>query len=168
MSAWISVDYSVLLVVDNADLSRLAVGFMRAAPHIRLCIANDAIEAKAYLSGRDDYADRDVHPIPQVILLDIDLPQKSGLELLRWMKADRGLTLLPVIVLTSCCESTDVNRAYELGANSCLLKSEDEAIMHDIARGIGDYASVLRRRFMPSRESSVDDAALFPIGSASL
>jgi len=78
------VEYPVLLVTGNReDRARMALAFVMAAPNVRLCIANDGEQARTYLSGFERYADRDAYPIPQLILLDLDLPRNSGLEILR-------------------------------------------------------------------------------------
>jgi len=86
------------------------------------CVANGE-EAVAYLSGQGGYADRGAHPLPFMMLLDLKLPRLSGHEVLKWLRAqNNGLKRLPVVVLTSSREPADINRAYELGANSYLVK----------------------------------------------
>ena len=75
-----------------------------------------------YLAGRGDYADRITHPLSSLVLLDLKLPRKSGHEVLEWLRAQPALNRMPVVVLTSSKESRDVNRAYDLGANSYLVK----------------------------------------------
>ncbi len=137
-------DYAVLLVDDNPDeRSGVVLTFMNAAPHVRICLAEDARQAQAYLSGDAVYADREKYPIPQVILLDLKLARKSGFQILEWLRDEPQLKRIPVIVLTSSEESSDIDRAYALGASSCLLKSGTDGIMGDIAKGIGDYAALL-------------------------
>lgn len=74
--------------------------------------------AIAYLAGQEPFADRDQSPYPTVILLDLKLPRRSGFEVLEWLRAQPGLRRLPVVVLTSSGQTEDVNRAYDLGANS--------------------------------------------------
>jgi CheY-like chemotaxis protein len=140
-------DYTVLLVDDNPDeRSGVVLTFMNAAPHVRICIAEDVLQAQAYLSGDAVYADREKYPMPQVIMLDLGLARKSAFRILEWLR-DRPQRI-PVIILTSSDESSDVDRAYALGASSCLLKSAGDGIMHDIAKGIGDYAALLKLRFV--------------------
>lgn len=85
------------------------------------CVGNGE-EAVAYLSGSGDYADRTRHPLPFMMLLDLKLPRLSGHEVLRWLREQPGLKRLPVVVLTSSREPSDINRAYEIGANSYLVK----------------------------------------------
>ena len=86
------------------------------------CVANGE-EAVAYLSGQGSYGDRGTHPLPFMMLLDLKLPRLSGHEVLKWLRTqNNGLKRLPVVVLTSSREPADINRAYELGANSYLVK----------------------------------------------
>lgn len=142
-----ALNYSVLLIAESPDeRGRVALAFVRAAPNVRLCIAHNAKEARSYLLGTGIYSDRDAYPAPQLILLDLDLPQKSAFDVLQWLRAAPGLKQIPVIVLTSPGQSSDVDRAYALGANSCILKTVNEKVMHDIAKGIGDYAALLENR----------------------
>ena len=87
-----------------------------------MAVVRDGDQAVAYLEGKGDYADRKQHPLPVVVLLDLKLPRRSGLEVLEWMRAQPDLRRIPVVVLTSSRESVDVNKAYDLGANSYLVK----------------------------------------------
>jgi CheY-like chemotaxis protein len=138
------MEFAILLIEDNTDeLSRMMLAFMRAAPNVRVCVAQHGEEAQAYLSGVGDCADREAFPIPHVILLDLDLPRNSSFKLLKWLRAEPDLKRIPVIVLTSSVESDDIDLAYGLGANSCLLKTVHEEVIQDIAKGIGDYAALL-------------------------
>lgn len=116
-------NHLILLVEDNPDDVLL---IQRAFQHARIAnplqIVSDGEAAIAYLSGKTDLADRLRHPLPALILLDLKLPRVSGLEVLEWMRKREGLKRLPVVVLTSSNQISDVNRAYDLGANSYLVK----------------------------------------------
>ena len=79
-------------------------------------------EAIAYLRGDGQYRDRDQFPLPQFLLLDLKMPRKNGFEVIEWVRQQPGLKRLPIVVLTSSREDPDVNRAYELGANTYLVK----------------------------------------------
>jgi CheY-like chemotaxis protein len=85
----------------------------------------DGEEAIAYLKGEGKYANRVEYPIPSLVLLDLKMPQKGGLEVLRWIRALPTLYRLPVLVLTISNQIADINRAYALGANSFINKSFD-------------------------------------------
>ena len=113
----------ILIVEDNGDdvaLIRRAFGQCKIAN--RLSVVSDGDAAVAYLSGTGPYADRADHPLPALVMLDLKLPRRSGLEVLEWMKHQPLLRRMPVVILTSSKEHKDVNRAYDLGANSYLTK----------------------------------------------
>jgi CheY-like chemotaxis protein len=130
------MDNTVLLIGGAPDgPCRLKLAFLSAAPNVSLRIVQSATETQAYLSGVD--------PMPRLILVDLDVAQSAGLEVLQWMKAKPGLRQIPVIVLTSAGESSDVDQAYALGASSCLLKSMDQEATRDLAVGIEAYAALL-------------------------
>jgi len=136
--------YTVLVVENNAeDRSRMALAMIRAASHDQLCMAKDPVEGQTYLSGAAKSADRGSHPRPELILLGVDPPSQGSMEFLHWLRSG-DYRETPVIVLASSPESPDINQAYATGANSCLLKSRDEEVLADLARGIGDYAVLLK------------------------
>jgi|HubBroStandDraft_1064217.scaffolds.fasta_scaffold203514_2 CheY-like chemotaxis protein len=138
------MDSTVLLMGGTPEgPCRLKLAFLSAAPNVSLRIVESATETQAYLSGLDAYADRDGYPMPRLILVDLDVAQSTGLEVLQWVKAKPGLMQIPVIVLTSTGESSDVDQAYALGASSCLLKSTDQEATQDLAKGIEAYAALL-------------------------
>lgn len=114
---------TILLVEDNAD----DVFFMRRALKkagiaALLQVVEDGQEAIHYLSGQGDYSDRQKAPLPSLVLLDLKMPRKSGLEVLEWVRRQPELGGLVVIVLTSSRQSKDVAAAARLGANSFLVK----------------------------------------------
>ena len=78
--------------------------------------------ALAYLSGTGEFADRNRHPMPQLVLLDLKMPRKSGLEVLSWMRNQPALKRVIIVIFTSSKHDQDINNAYELGANSYLVK----------------------------------------------
>ena len=82
------------------------------------------------------------HPLPVLILLDLDLSLPSSLEILEWLRSEKSYHQIPVIALTSTQTADRVNRAYELGANSCVMKTEN-GLMAEIARGIASFARIL-------------------------
>jgi CheY-like chemotaxis protein len=113
----------ILLVEDDPnDVLLIRRAFSRAKLLSSLHIVNDGDSAIDYLAGANQYGDRDLYPLPALILLDLKLPRRSGLEVLEWLKQQPELRRLPVVVLTSSRENIDVNRAYDLNANSYLVK----------------------------------------------
>src|SRR5438552_3819292 len=85
-------------------------------------VVSDGQEAIAYLKGEGQYSDRVKHPLPAVILLDINMPRKNGFEVLEWLRQQPTLKRLVVIVLTTSSRAVDTDRAYDLGANFYLSK----------------------------------------------
>jgi CheY-like chemotaxis protein len=138
----------VLLVEDDADdqvLIRRAFGRARLANPLRILPDGDA--AVAYLGGAGAFADRAANPPPAVVLLDLKLPRRSGLEVLEWLRARPApLGRTPVVVLTSSRESDDVRRAYDLGANSYLVKPIGFDDLFEMLRTAGLYWAVLNER----------------------
>lgn len=116
-------NYTILLVEDDPnDVFLIQRAFRKANLANPIQVMKDGEAAVLYLSGQEPYADRDRYPLPMLMLLDLKLPRRSGLEVLEWLKQQPKLKRLPVVVLTSSREHTDLNRAYDLGANSYLVK----------------------------------------------
>ena len=118
-----SAGHVILVVEDDPNdvlLIQRAFGKARILNPVRTVSNGD--EAVAYLSGEGPFADREAYPFPVLVLLDLKLPRRSGLEVLGWIRSHPGLKRLPIVVLTSSKESADINRAYDLGANSYLVK----------------------------------------------
>ena len=114
---------AVLLVEDNGDdvlLTTLALQKTRPGPLVN--IADNGEEGIRYLKGEGIYADRVKYPFPNLVLLDIRTPRKSGFEVLQWIRKQPALSHLPVIVFSGSSESGDVQQSYQNGANSFLRK----------------------------------------------
>lgn len=132
--------FPVLMVEDDPDdqvLIRRA--FVRAGAGIPVHVAGHGDEAIAYLSGAGAFADRARHPLPGLVLLDLKLPRRSGFEVLEWLRAQPRLRRIPVVVLTSSRETPDLARAYELGANSYLVKPPDLAALTAMMQTVDAY-----------------------------
>ncbi len=87
-----------------------------------LQVVNDGDAAVLYLSGQAPYNNRDLHPLPVLVLLDLKLPRRSGSEVLTWLRQQPGLKRLPVVVLTASKEYIDINKIYDLGVNAYIVK----------------------------------------------
>lgn len=113
----------VLLVEDNPQDVELTLRALRKRNFANpIQIAVDGAEALDFLFGRGAFAQRDVAQTPKVVLLDLKLPKLSGLEVLQAIKSDERTRAIPVVVLTSSREDPDIRAAYELGANSYVVK----------------------------------------------
>jgi CheY-like chemotaxis protein len=82
----------------------------------------DGSQTIAYLKGEGCYADRGLYPFPDILLLDVNMPRMNGFEVMEWMRQNEETRRLVIHVLTASCRDSDVERAYELGANSYILK----------------------------------------------
>jgi CheY-like chemotaxis protein len=120
-------DAGIILLVEDRpdDVELVRKAFVKAGITTPLKVVSDGEEAIAYLSGIGLYSNRDEYPLPELILLDLKMPKVDGFETLKWLRAQEGFHTIPVIVLTSSEQVRDVNRAYELGANSFLVKPFD-------------------------------------------
>lgn len=130
----------ILLADDDPDdvlLIRRALA--RAKMDHPVHVVNDGQAAVDYLAGTGAYADRARHPFPDLLLLDIKMPRRSGLEVLAWLRAQPVMGRLPVVMLTGSRETADVNRAYELGANSYVVKPGSPEEYLDVAHALGLY-----------------------------
>jgi CheY-like chemotaxis protein len=113
----------ILLVEDNRMDVELTLDAFREAKLLNaIHVAPNGQDALDYLFGHGTYADRDQHPLPSLILLDLKLPGIDGFDVLRQIKSTSILKRLPVIILTSSKEEGDRALSYDIGANSYLVK----------------------------------------------
>src|SRR5688572_30461536 len=117
-------DFTILLAEDNeTDVLLVRRALQGAGIHSRLEAVVDGEEAITYLRGENQYADRQRYPIPNLLLLDIKMPRKNGLEVLQWLRtSEPPLNRLPVIIMSSSSLQADIDRAYDLGVNAYLMK----------------------------------------------
>ena len=142
-----SATFPVLHVEDDSnDILLLRCAFQKAGVEAPPANVGDGLEAEDYLAGRGAYSDRAKHPLPSLVLLDIKLPKKSGLEVLEWMRAQPDLRLIPVIMLTSSQNSGDIRRAYELGANSYLVKPAEIGTLVEMVKALNVYWMTYNRQ----------------------
>jgi CheY-like chemotaxis protein len=114
---------TILLVDDNEDdVVIMRNSFTQAEIPNPVQSLPDGEEAIAYLKGEGRYQDRHRHPFPVVVFLDLNMPKKNGLEVLQWIREQPKLRTLTVHILSASSRSADVERAFELGANSYLIK----------------------------------------------
>ena len=116
----------ILLVEDDpADAALITRAFERTGVENAIRRVKDGEEALGYLTGAGAFADRKQHPVPAVILLDLNLPRFNGYQLMIWLRMQPELKCIPVVVLTESRDSDFINRAYDAGANSYLVKPGD-------------------------------------------
>jgi len=134
----------ILLVEDNSDDVVLTLRALKKNNILNeVVIAKDGAEALDYLFGTGKYEGRDTGDQPQLILLDLKLPRIDGLEVLKRMRTDPKTKLLPVVILTSSKEQSDLLDGYGSGANSYIRKPVDFRQFTEAVRQLGLYWLVL-------------------------
>lgn len=127
----------ILLVEDNASYRGLILAlFQRILPNTRLLIAKDGAEAVDILQAPGAFPSSSP---PDLVLLDLNLPKKSGLEVLTIIKSDPRLRSIPVIILSSSTREQDVQQSYALSANCYLNKPQDLAGFEEMIRAIDRF-----------------------------
>jgi CheY-like chemotaxis protein len=136
----------ILLVEDNPrdeELTLVALEDSRIANEV--VVTRDGVEALDYLFGTGAYAGRDTSDLPQVVLLDLKLPRVDGLEVLERIRSDQRTALVPVVILTSSDEESDLLRSYQLHVNSYIRKPVDFVQFNEVVAQLGMYWLVLNR-----------------------
>ncbi len=136
----------ILLVDDDSnDVLLIQRAFQKAGLRDVLRVVRNGEEAIEYLSGNGRYADRDSFPFPFLLLLDLKMPGVDGFEVLEWIRSRKDLRRLLVVVLTSSNLQADVDRAYELGANSYLVKPVEFGEMVNMVQRFEVYWTEINR-----------------------
>jgi CheY-like chemotaxis protein len=146
---------TILLAEDREDdIILVQKAFEKGRILNPLFVVRDGEEAINYLTGIFPFSDRVRFPIPVVLLLDLKMPRVDGFEVLRWLKTQPGLVTTRVVVLTSSEDIRDVRKAYQLGANSFLVKPLDFRNTPALVETITDYW--LRMSITPNPLSAVE------------
>jgi CheY-like chemotaxis protein len=133
------VNRTILVVEDDADDAHLIQrAFARAYPQAHLHRVDDGDAAIAYLEHAATFNSA-ANPVPDLMLLDLKLPLRNGFEVLEWTRAKHAHRTLPIVVLTGYGHAGDVKRAYELGANSYLVKPVSAKALQALAAVVGLY-----------------------------
>ncbi len=136
---------SILLVEDSPTDEKLTVhAFKRSNIENEIVVAHDGFEALEYLLGKPP--GNEAKELPAVVLLDLNLPRISGLEVLRRIRADEHTRYLPVVILTGSKEDEDLIRGYALGANAYVRKPVDFGEFVEAARTLGLFWLLLNQR----------------------
>ena len=131
---------TVLHVEDDPnDVLLFQHACQKAGVALNLRVVADGAEAIAYLRGTDGFADRQQHPLPRLVLLDLKMPRVNGFEVLAWIRKEKSFRSLPVVVLSSSNHAVDVQRAYDVGANSYLVKPVDFNSLVALAGNVHQY-----------------------------
>jgi CheY-like chemotaxis protein len=135
-------DEAVILLAEDRedDVVLISKAFKEGLVTNPLFVVRDGAEAIGYLQGEGKYANRVEYPLPDLLLLDLKMPKVDGFQVLRWVRQQpAGLSLLPVVVLTSSENIRDVKVAYELGANSFIVKPMEFENVVELSKTLRNY-----------------------------
>jgi CheY-like chemotaxis protein len=136
----------ILLIEDNIDDERLTLRALRRNNIMNeVVVACDGQEAIDYLFGTGSFAGRDLSVMPAVVILDLKLPRLSGLEVLKRIRNTDHTKRLPVVVLTSSDDESQVDESYRLGANSFIQKPTDPSDFSEMILQVAMYWLLLNR-----------------------
>lgn len=128
---------TILLVEDNrGDIRLIQEAFKSTAACCEVVVARDGMEAMSYLRQEGEYVN---NSLPDLVLLDLNLPRKDGREVLAEIKADPQLKHLPVVVLTTSLNDEDIFNSYDLHVNCYIAKSRNLTQLFKIVRGIEEF-----------------------------
>jgi CheY-like chemotaxis protein len=131
---------TVLLIEDDAnDVALFQHACKAASVSFSLLPIDDSEKALAYLGGDGEFSDRAAHPFPALVLLDWKMPRMAGCELLKTLRTTPAFRHVPVIAFTASQNIDDINNAYQIGANSYLLKPDKLEELVEMARVIDKY-----------------------------
>jgi len=136
----------ILLVEDNPNDAELALRALKKNNLANnILVVTDGEEALDFIFARGAFSERKIENGPKVILLDLKLPKVDGLEVLRAIKSDPRTKIIPVVVLTSSKEESDIVESYKLGANSYIVKPVEFAKFVAAVKDLGLYWLLLNQ-----------------------
>lgn len=134
----------ILLAEDNPDDQELALrAFKKSNLSNEIILVKDGVEALDYIFGTGAYAGAEPPPLPAVALLDLKMPRKDGLDVLKEIREHERTRFLPVVLLTSSKEEQDIIRSYQLGVNSYVRKPVDFNEFLKAVQNLGLYWLIL-------------------------
>jgi CheY-like chemotaxis protein len=138
---------TILLVEDNeTDIILIKRAFRKSYIANPLQEVQTLQDAKDYILGKEKYTDRVKYPLPVLILLDLKLPDGSGLDFLKLNQENDKFKRIPVVVLTGSHNNEDINKAYDLGANSYIIKPVNFSRLIEMVKSLGNYWFVLNKK----------------------
>ena len=129
---------------EECDVFLFQHAMRKAGDNVSIQVATDGQKAIDYLKGAGKFANRNEFPLPSLVLLDLKLPHITGLDVLKWVRQEAGLSI-PVVILSSSENEDDIATAYELGANAYLVKPSDTSELNGIAKTLKDFWLIQNR-----------------------
>ncbi|HEY9881313.1 MAG TPA: response regulator, partial [Leptolyngbyaceae cyanobacterium] len=127
---YIEDDAAYVLLVKRA----LQRSKLDTLPHLE--VVGSVEDAFRYLQGQDPYNNRATHPLPSLVITDLRLPGKSGLQLVKWVREQSQLASLPIVMLTGSAVDEDIKHAYELGIDFCLVKPTEVDVLVSVIQAL--------------------------------
>lgn len=132
----------LLVIEDNkSDLELILYTLQESEMELGIDVVRDGAEALEYLFSIGKYSNQDAYELPKAILLDLKLPKIDGFGVLERVRSNPNTRKIPVVVLSSSGQLSDIERAYQLGANSYVVKPVDFAAFTETVRSLGTYWS---------------------------
>ena len=146
MNTTLNDDIEIVIVEDNQEDAELTMRALRKN-HLANKIMHlmDGEEGLDFIYGKGNYSGRNINQLPKVILVDLKMPKVTGLEVLKALKSDPRTKPIPVVILTSSAEDPDIKEAYELGANSYIVKPVDFNVFIKTVADLGLYWMVVNK-----------------------
>lgn len=140
--------YDIIIVEDNPNDAELMVHSLKKT-HLanKLIVLEDGEQALDYIFCKGKYAKRDSDEFPKVIFLDLKLPKVSGLEVLEQVKSNDKTNKIPIVIVTSSKEDPDIKAAYNLGANSYVVKPVGFDQFKETINQLGLYWLVINEKY---------------------
>lgn len=142
-------DFVILIAEDNADDLALVTQALSEIPMVNLQITRDGVDVIRYLQGAGEFADRSQYPMPDLLMLDLKMPELGGMEVLRWLKDHSECRLIAKIILSGSNVEKDVEEAYQLGVNAFFTKPGSFHELQELMRLVVGYWSRSQRPFTP-------------------
>jgi CheY-like chemotaxis protein len=150
----------VLLVDDDhTDLALMGLAIERSGHNIWLQTAADAQRAIDYLAGKDIYADRTMHPLPDLILLDLDMPLSGGFDFLDWRKASAVFSSLPVAILSGSAYPGAIQTALSMGAIASFTKPDQFQNWNSLVEQVW---TLVRKNYQQHPVNAAQDLPILP------
>lgn len=130
---YIEDDSAYILLVKRA----LQRSKLDSLPHLE--VMGSVEEAFCYLEGQAPYNNRSLHPLPSLVITDLRLPGKSGLQLVKWVREHPQFQALPVVMLTGSAVDDDIEHAYQLGIDFCLVKPTEVDVLVSVIQALSIY-----------------------------